>query len=284
MAAIGLGLLSSLFWGTGDFLGGMVSRRLGAKRSIFFIEVLGLILLLVLFFFIPEPFFGWKNFFTAFFAGSIGTVGLIVLYHAMSVGLMSVAAPVSALLAALLPVLVSVSTEGIPGPLALVGFLLAFLSVWFISQDGDKGFHLGRFSDLKWPLIAGLGFGMYFIFIHRASGNSVLWPLIAGRIGGSVVIILILLYSRTSLRTPDPKPWALIGGNASFDVLGNTFFILAGQLGRLDIATIMSSLYPLATVGLAWLVLKEKLNKRQWLGIVLAITAIILLTIYSNSV
>ena len=69
MGAIGLGLLSSLFWGTGDFLGGLVSRQLGAKRSIFFIEVIGLILLLILFAIFPEPFFGWKNFFTALVAG-----------------------------------------------------------------------------------------------------------------------------------------------------------------------------------------------------------------------
>jgi len=282
MGAIGLGLLSSLFWGTGDFLGGLVSRQLGAKRSIFFIEVIGLILLLILFAIFPEPFFGWKNFFTALVAGSIGTIGLIVLYHAMSVGLMSVAAPVSALLAAVLPVLVSISTEGIPGPLALAGFFLAFLSVWFISQDGERGFHLGRLSDLKWPFIAGFGFGMYFILIHSASSEAVLWPLITGRIGGSFVIILILLFTRTGLRIPKSKPWPLIAGNASFDVLGNTFFIFAGQIGRLDIATIMASLYPLATVGLAGVILKEQLNKRQWLGISFAIIAIVLLTIYSN--
>lgn len=284
MGSIGLGLLSSLFWGTGDFLGGLVSRKVGAVRSIFFIETLGLVMLGSMFLFISEPFFGWQNFAIAFLAGAIGTMGLVVLYHAMTVGLMSVAAPVSALLAAALPVFVSAVVEGLPGPIALVGFVLAFLAVWFISQDGEEGFHLQKLSDLKLPLIAGLGFGMYFVLIHFASSDATLWPLVAGRTGGSVAIIAIMLVRRVSFRTDFPKPWLMIAGNASFDVLGNTFFIFAGQLGRLDIATIMASLYPLATVALAGTILREKLTLKQWLGIACAISAIILLTLYSNKV
>lgn len=282
MGSIGLGLLSSLFWGTGDFLGGVVSRRVGAVRSIFFIEVLGLILLLGLSPFFNEDFFGWQNFLIAFIAGAIGTLGLIVLYHAMTIGLMSVATPVSALFAAALPVLVSAVIDGMPGPIALTGFVLAFLAVWFISQDGEKGFHLNKLTDLKLPLIAGFGFGMYFVMIHFASTESTLWPLITGRIGGSAAIIALMMVRRVSLSTETPKPWLMIAGNASFDVLGNAFFIFAGQAGRLDMATIMASLYPLATVALAGMILKEKLAIKQWIGIAFAIIAIVLLTFYSN--
>lgn len=282
MGSIGLGLLSSLFWGTGDFLGGLVSRKVGAIRSIFFIETIGLGLLVGLFVFMPEPFFGWQNFMIAFMAGAIGTLGLVVLYHAMTVGLMSVATPVSALLAAALPVLVSAVIDGMPGMIALVGFVLAFLAVWLISQDGEAGFHLNKLADLKYPLVAGFGFGMYFVLIHFSSSEATLWPLIGGRIGGSVAIITIMLLRGVSIRTEVQKPWLMISGNAGFDVLGNAFFIFAGQAGRLDIATIMASLYPLATVALAGTVLREKLVLKQWFGIAFAIVAIVLLTIYAN--
>jgi hypothetical protein len=97
-------------------------------------------------------------------------MGLMLLYHAMTVGLMSIAAPVSALLAAALPVAVGMFTEGFPGFLTLIGFGFALLAVWMISQgEGGVTDILSHLSDLKLPLLAGIGFGFYFVLMHEAT-------------------------------------------------------------------------------------------------------------------
>ena len=279
MITVGLGIFSAVFWGTGDFLGGMVSRKVGALRAVFLSEIVGLIALFAAVWYTGENFPIGYRFLIALLAGAIGTIGLIILYHAMTVGLMSIATPVSALLSAALPVAFGILWDGNPGIAALFGFMAAFGAVWFISQDSADKASLQQISDLALPLLAGLCFGMYFVLIHEASSENVLWPMIAGRTGGMIVVIIAMLYTRTSFFPETSTPWVMVAANSSLDLLGNGFYILAGQMGRMDIASVLGSMYPGATVLLAWVFLKEKLNGLQWVGIALALAAIVLLTI-----
>ncbi|MEB2333669.1 MAG: DMT family transporter [Anaerolineaceae bacterium] len=279
MLSILYGIASSLSWGAGDFAGGLASRKVGAYRAVLYADFFGLLLLAAAGFFYRETFPALTITINSLIGGTLGTFGLLILYYSLSVGQMSVAAPVSALFSALLPVLYSAATEGLPTSIQFVGFALALAAVWLISQ-GDGGFHIRKLSDLKLPTLAGLGFGGYFIFIHNAVNNSgaVLWPMILSRFAGTLLVFLIVVARRDRLSVPRDAR-AITFANATLDVGGNFFFILASQLGRLDIASILSSLYPGATVILAWFILKERISRKQAIGIALAFSAIYFFTV-----
>lgn len=279
MLSILFGLGAALSWGAGDFTGGLAARREGAYRSVFYAEVIGTAFLLVSVALVGEPIPDMKIWGLSMLAGAFGSIGLLLLYHSMSIGLMSIAAPVSALLAAALPVAVGVFTEGLPEPLTFIGFGFALLAVWMVSQgQGGVADILSHLTDLKLPLLAGIGFGCYFVIMHEAtSTGATVWPMVASRTGGMLLIAAYLLISRASWRI-DPASLPIISVNGILDIGGNFFFILAGQAGRLDVSAVLSSLFPGATVVLAWIFLKERLTHNQWIGILSALIALILMS------
>jgi drug/metabolite transporter (DMT)-like permease len=273
------GIASSLSWGAGDFAGGLASRKVGAYRAVLYADFFGLLILAIVSIFYRESFPNSNVVINSLIGGALGTCGLLILYHSLSIGQMSIAAPVSALFAALLPVIFGAVTQGLPSAIQFIGFALALAAVWLISQ-GDGGFHIGKLSDLKFPILAGVGFGCYFIFIHNAVSDpdSLLWPMILSRLAGTLLVFLIVLARREPLPVPHGA-WTVALINATLDLGGNFFFILASKAGRLDIASILSSLYPGMTVTLAWLILKERISRKQVIGIALAFAAIYLFTI-----
>lgn len=273
------GIASSLTWGAGDFAGGLASRKVGVYRAVFYAEFFGLLIAVAALFFNHESFPSAEVALNSFIGGALGSVGILILYYSLSVGQMSVAAPVSALFAALLPVVYAALTEGLPTLIQFIGFGCALAAIWLISQ-GDGGFHIGKLSDLKYPILAGLGFGCYFIFLHNAVSDpdALFWPMFLSRLGGTLLVFAIVLPRREPLPVPRDA-WGVVLINATFDLGGNFFYILASKAGRLDISAVLSSLYPGATVILAWLLLKEKISKTQALGIVLAFLAIYFFTV-----
>ena len=273
------GILSALTWGAGDFAGGLISRRAGVYRAAFYGEATGLIFIVAMLAVFREPVPGWTAWAWSAVAGAIGSVGLLCLYRSLAEGQMSVAAPVSGLMAAALPVVASAFTEGLPGLIKYFGFGLAFLAIWLISLgDGHrKELHL-HLADLRLPLFSGFCFGLYFILIHQGSRTAAVWPMLAARSSGALVLFFVAL-AMHQLHLPDKRIMPLVFLNSAGDIAGNTFFILAGQTGRLDVAAVLGSLYPGTTVLLAGILLHERLNRSQWLGIVAALGAIILMTI-----
>ncbi|MBK7454694.1 MAG: EamA family transporter [Anaerolineales bacterium] len=281
MLSILFGLGAALGWGAGDFTGGLASRKTGAYRAVFYSEAIGIIFLLIVVKISGESLPNQRVWLLSMLAGALGTVGLMMLYHAMTLGLMSIATPVSALLAASLPVFVGIFKEGIPQLLTVIGFGFALFAVWMISQ-GENGVTniLAHLSDLKLPLLAGIGFGSYFVLMHEAtSTGATVWPMVASRSGGTILITAYMLITRASWKVEDTSAWPMITINGILDISGNIFFILAGQSGRMDVAAVLSSLFPGATVMLAWIFLKERLTRNQWIGIASALVAIVLMTI-----
>lgn len=281
MTSIFYGFLSALGWGAADFLGGLASRKTQAQRTVLYSEIFGIVFLFLLIFITGEKISDLRVWALSALAGALGTIGLIMLYHAMSIGLMSVATPVSALLAAALPVAVGIFTEGVPNALTLLGFLFALLAVWMISQSaGGVTDIFAHISDLKLPLLAGVGFGLYFVIMREATREgATFYPMIASRSGGLILTIAYMAFARISWKVAEVSTLGLILLNAVLDVSGNAFFILASQAGRLDVAAVLSSLYPGATVLLARLILKEKLSRPQWVGVAAALVAIVLMTL-----
>ena len=278
MLSIFFGFLSAMSWGAGDFAGGLASRKLGAYRAVLYADFFGLVLIGIVLAAYHETIPSTLALIYSIIGGALGSVGLLLLYYSLAHGQMSIAAPVSALSAGLLPVIVGTITEGLPEWFQLLGFGLALLAIWLISSGA--GFHLERLADIRLPMLAGIGFGSYFIFIHYATQetDSILWPMIASRLAGTLLLVLVVSIRREPLVVPR-SAWTVVLLNATLDVGGNFFYILASQLGRLDVAAVLSSLYPGSTVLLAWLLLKERISLQQWIGIAAALLAIVLFTL-----
>lgn len=279
MLSIIFGLGAALGWGAADFTGGLVARRTGAYRAVFYGETIGLVFIIVALFVDQEPLPNLAPLGLALFAGAMGTTGLLLLFHAMESGKMSVATPVSALMAATLPVIVGIFLAGFPGLLTLLGFILSLSAIWLIShEDGNHNRILAHLRELRLPLLAGIGFGTYFILVHEAAQESTYWAMLASRIGGVLVMVIFMLARRkTWLASRDA--WLLIALNGLLDVTANGFYILASKIGRLDVTAVLSSLYPAVTVLLAAVLLKERIARSQAVGIILGLIAIVFLTI-----
>ena len=271
-----LGLASAVTWGAGDFSGGLASKRTSAYSVVVLSQFVSLVLLVLSAVLIPEGDNSLRDIALGGIAGVCAAAGLVALYSGLARGPMGVVAPVTAVVAAIVPVLFSVFSEGIPTIMAMVGFAGALVAVWLISQgDQDAKIHL---SDLRLPIIAGFGFGIFFILIDQVSSNAILWPLVSAR-GASILVVFIVGMLSRNIELPDLTQLPIIALAGVFDTGGNVFFALATRVGRLDISAILGSLYPAATVVLAWIILKERLAMRQWIGILLALVAVILIAI-----
>jgi drug/metabolite transporter (DMT)-like permease len=279
LLSILLGLTAAISWGAGDFNGGLASRKTGPYRAVLYGEAFGLLMLLLFVFIKPQPWPDLTSWIYAVIAGGLGTGGIVFLYTAMVEGKMSIAAPVSALLAAALPVVVGIFIQGAPGLLTFIGFGFALAAVWLVSQsEGVVKDILSHLSDLRLPLLAGIGFGLYFTFMNAATHRVTFWPIVAARTSGLVVIALFILLRRGEW-IPNRAAWPFLILNGVLDVGGNVFYVLAGQIGRLDVSAVLSSLFPGATVLLASLILKERISRTQWIGIAAALIAIVLFTV-----
>ncbi len=271
-----LGLLSALTWGTADFSGGLASKRTNAYGVVIGGQAVGLIPLLAMIALSGEAMPPLTSWLWGGAAGLGGGIGLSFLYRALASGRMSVAAPVSALLAALIPVLAGTIMEGFPKLWTFIGFVLALAAIWLISSSEDgKTIHL---KELSLPLAAGLAFSMFFICMHEASRESILWPIVASRLTSITSMLVFALTLRQPWLPKNPH-WPLIALSGVLDIIGNACYILAGQAGRMDVAAVLGSLYPGATVVLAWLVLRERISRVQFFGILAALGAIVMMTI-----
>lgn len=273
--AVAFGLASALIWGAGDFCGGLGTRRASVLTVLLFAELSGLLLLLALGIVVGEPLpslavVGW-----AFCAGLMGNVGLGALYRGLATGRASIVAPVSAVVGAAIPVLFSALTTGLPEVIKLIGFVLALAAIALISQ-AEQEHKTG--SALQYGLLAGLGFGGFFILIHQAGGEgSTFFPLVVARGTACLAVLILALVRRVPMPGKSVLPIILLSG--IFDAGGNVFFLLASAFGQLDVATVLSSLYPASTVILSRFILHEKLTRLQQAGVLLALAAIVLIAL-----
>ena len=187
---------------------------------------------------------------------------------------MGIVAPLAAITTAALPVLVGMFLEGVPSIFQVMGFVIAFTTIWLLSAP-EKSQEF-QWRQIKLPITAGLFLGLSMIFIDQAAERTVLWSLVIARITGiAVLTAMILVFRKGNMPPKSNYPIVCLAG--VFDTGGFTFYTLAAHTGRLDIAASLSSMYPATTVMLAWLILKERLSGRQWIGVGSALMAIILI-------
>lgn len=193
---------------------------------------------------------------------------------------MGIAAPVSAVLTATLPVLFSALTAGLPNALQVGGFLLALAAIALISRPERATEQAGGSASahaIRLAVLAGCGFGCFFILISRVTPGTTFWSLAVARFA-AVVPLLVVVRLRRQPIVPGMAVAPLVVMTGILDATGNAFFVLAAHSGRLDVAAILSSLYPAATVLLAALVLRERVTRIQSVGIALALLAIPLIS------
>jgi drug/metabolite transporter (DMT)-like permease len=275
IASAALGLTAAGAWGAGDFCGGLAAKRAGVYGVVIGSHVCGALMFLALALAWREPVPELANLAGCGVAGLLGSLGLLALYRALAIGRMGIAAPVSGVLSAAVPLLAGALLEGRPGGLRFLGFALALVAVWLVSHTDDADF---RAADLGLPIAAGLGFGLFIVIISRASAGGVFWPLVAARAASLAALTLVARFARQPL-LPAPQHLPVVGLAGVFDAGGNTFLVLAAHAGRLDVAAVLSSLYPAITVVLAWAVLHERLTRWQVAGLALALSAIVVITL-----
>lgn len=275
LAAALFGLLSALSWGTGDFAGGMATKKSSTYFVVLLSQVIGVVILLLLALVVGEIWPRPVDLLWGAVGGVAGAIGLLALYQGLARGRMGVVAPLAAVVTTQPPLFVSFWLEGWPGTRPLIGFVLAILAVWLISRTQEEG-GIAR-QDVTLASVAGLGFGLFFVFLDQVGEGYVLWPLVAARLTSISLLAVVVLVLRPR-PFPTVRELPTIALSALGDSGGNGFFLLATQLGRLDVAAVLSSLYPATTVLLAWIILKERLQGGQWWGVAAALLAIVLIT------
>ena len=298
-----LGLSAAIIRGAADFSGGIGARYLRVYWLLAISHASSLVALVLLATLMHQPVPSASILTYGLVSGLAGGIALLVFYYALSLGSMGTTAAVTGLLTAALPVLFSLTTIGAPSRRQLAGFLLAAGAIWLISSPSGSSEQIieDQRKKLGLAVISGIGFGIFLIALREANGGGLLWPLAASRVGSlSTAIAGGLILSRghfivepaspaiasspssASIRTTIRKRvliglgLALVAG--AFDTSGNFLFVAATRIGRLDVAAVLSSLYPASTILLAVWLLKERTNRRQAVGMTAALVAVALIS------
>jgi drug/metabolite transporter (DMT)-like permease len=277
--AVVLALASAVVYGAADFLGGLASRKTSVFGVVALSQLVGLAALLALLPWLGGP-VGADDLAWGAAAGLAGAAGLVLFFRTLARGVMSVIAPVTAVTAAAVPVLVGLLGGDRIGPWAAAGIILALAAVVLVSAEGGlSALRTARPATLAPALAAGSAFGLFFVLLDRTSGDSGLTPLVTARLASVGLVVVLALAARQSVRVTRPAlPLVAVSGVG--DMTANALFLLATQAdGQLAITGVLASLYPVSTVVLAQLLLRERLVGAQVAGLGTAVAAVVLITL-----
>lgn len=277
--AVLLALGSAVVYGTSDFLGGLASRKASVFGVVAFSQLAGLLALLTLLPLLGGP-VGLGDLAWGAAGGIVGATGLVIFFRTLARGVMSVIAPVTAVTAAAVPVLVGLAEGNRIGVLAGAGIVLALVAVVLVSAEGGlSALRAARPASIPPALAAGVGFGAFFVFLDRTGDGAGLTPLVAARLTSVVLVVAIALVGRRPLDVPRASI-PLVAASGVGDMSANALFLLATQLhSQLAIVGVLASLYPVSTVILAQFVLRERLVAAQLVGLAAAVGAVVLITL-----
>ena len=281
--AVLLGLLVAAAYGSADFFGGLSSKKASVSAVVVLSQAMGLPWLAVLVA-VAGGEATSKVLLLGAAAGAVGGVGLTCLYRGLSIGRMSVVAPITAVGAAIVPVAWGLLQGERPGPLALAGVVLAIVAVGFISRTGDEvvdGSHASEPSDarpyLLLAVVAGIAFGCVFVLLAETGDDAGFWPLVAGRLTSITLLTIGGLAAKQSFAPGGRDAVLPIAAAGVLDLTANAIYLLAARRGLIALVAVLSSLYPASTVLLARIVLKERLLGLQVAGLGLAAAGVTLI-------
>jgi uncharacterized membrane protein len=257
-------------WGSSDFLGGIGAKRANAFLFTAIVHFSGMVVIGTLVLMTHAAFPGKASLGWAAIAGALGGLALVFFYRALSGGNMGLVAPVAAVLSAAIPTVATAFAGGMPGSRHIFGFILAAIGVWLISRTEGAA---PRPEGLGTAVLCGIGFAGFYLCIHRAGDASALWVAVFSRLASFIVTAAVVLIGRHVRAVPAPVvALAVVAG--ILDISGSAAFIRAGQIGRLDNAVVLSSLYPAVTVVLARIFLHEHFSRTRTIGMVAALVAV----------
>lgn len=289
-----LGLLSAVCWGTADFIARFSAHRIGAYRTLFFMQSLGFILLTIYLPLTGHSFHastaGWRPWALAAVAGIGNALASLALYYSFQVGILTVVAPISSSYPALTVVLALLSGErlhalrGAGMAVTLLGVILAamsFASGPSSSSSAHHDLHAHTARGVGWAICAAIGFGLLFWFLgfhvlpFMDSTLSV-WVI---RISAFSTLALAAAPARQSLALPRGSVWWLVTAVAIMDTAGFALNNLGLKTGHVSVVSVLVSLYGAVTVLLSWIFLREKLAPSQWVGVFVIFTGIVLISL-----
>ena len=273
-----LGLIASLCYGIGDFAGGFASRRHSAVTILTYSYPVGAVLMLVMLPFFPGH-LTWHVTLFGILGGLAGMVGVVLMYQLMVTAPMNVISPVTAVLAAVVPVIAGVLLGERPAIAAWIGIVIGGAAVILCSRTSEENPH-GRIAlrVLMLAFVSGSGFGLYFVFLAQAGHHDGLWPVVISRLTSSVLILPVAFARRGFARVSGQTFWITMAAGA-LDASANMFFLLATHSGLLSLAGVLTALYPAVTVLLAVGVLHEHTSRLQRVGLGLAAVSVVLITV-----
>ncbi len=277
--AVLLGLLAALSWGTGDFAGGLATRRAPESAVVLGTESVGLVLLLVI-----AAFAGGsptaRDLGFGSLAGIVGVAGLMLLYRGLARGRASVVAPLSAVGAAVLQVGWGLASGERPGTTALIGIALAFVAIGVVAGSAEESTEpsgMSRMAEIQCGLGAALGFGFYLILISETSDAAGMWTVVAAR----AAPVVVLLVGMSVLRRPMAVPRAaypMVAISGVTDAGANALLLVAVRQGLLSVVAPVANLFPAVTVILARAFGHEEIGRVRLAGLGLALASLVLIS------
>jgi drug/metabolite transporter (DMT)-like permease len=290
-----LGFATSLVYGFADFFGAIASRRIKPVTVTFVSGAIGLAFLLALSIFVGADFSPGALFWgTA--AGITSAIAMSALYASLAIGPISIVSPLSAVISAIVPSAVGFAQGDRFSTLGFAGLGAILVAVFLVGFVPGKDVRLPSMKGLVLAVIAGGGIGVVLICLDQAPADSGLAPVILLRATAAAILGAVTLFTfgaaiRRKLRTSAPiepnkesgkvpiKFWYSVAATGLFDASANVFFILASRIGSLTVVSVLTALYPLGTIILARIFLKEKLARTQTVGVLLALGGSALLVI-----
>ncbi|NUR77252.1 MAG: DMT family transporter [Thermoleophilia bacterium] len=274
MGSLLLALGASLAWGVGDFFGPLVSRTLGSLRVIFWGQVGGVLAIALAVGVRGEGPRGWAVLF-ACAAALGGMVGLFAYYQGMVEGAMSVVAPIAGV-SAVVPVIFGIATGDSPSGAQIAGIACALGGVALASIEHHEGSPRVA-AGVGLALLAALGFGFYFPWMHAAGKVDFWWASLVFRSTALLLLVAVVSNRRTPLRLR-PRDLLIAAAVGIADTFGNVLFAASSGHGLVSLTSVLASLYPVVTVLLAATVLHENVARWQKSGIVLTLTGVVLIS------
>jgi drug/metabolite transporter (DMT)-like permease len=287
-------LAAALLYGSADFLGGVATRHARVLAVLPLSASAGAVIVIV------AALVSGQHFHVAGLAwgvasGAVGGVGLIIFYAGLAAGPMSVVAPVSALMATVLPVGFALADGERLNGLEFAGAALCLVAIVMVSsaaaedapaerQAGIRGWLAGtgfHGRAVAYGLAAGISFGLFFLFIRNAGESGPVWPVAAARVAGLAVILIAALATRTKpvLARASTRLLLATVGSGVLDASANIFYVIATRHGLFGLAVVLTSLYPGVTVLLARFALGERMRLTQRAGLLLAGIGVVLVTV-----
>ena len=273
-----LALLGAVSWGTGDFFGGLASRRAHVLTVLVVSQAVGLAGVAAWAVASGDSPPGLADILPAVGAGVAGAAGLAALYRGMAIGAMGVVAPISAV-SPVVPLGVDLVRGVAPAALQWGGIVVALAGVVLLAREpGSRAGGAGLAAGVSLALVAALGFGLFIVGIDAASDGGATWAVVVARTSSTLVALCAVLVVSVPLRPPSRLMPSIVAVGL-FDTTANVLVAVATTHGSAGIVAVLSALYPLTTILLARAFLSERLDRTRRVGGALALAGAALVAV-----